>query len=78
VHVQAEEDKVKNAAFEASNPDFCKEFSDDMRKRDAQREQKEASSSAQKLKGNRYTRLTTLTVALPLAELALLITCSVS
>jgi hypothetical protein len=44
---------VKNAAFEASNPDFCKEFSDDMRKRDAQREQKEASANAQKLKGNR-------------------------
>lgn len=65
VHVQAEEDKVKNAAFEASNPDFCKEFSDDMRKRDAQREQKEASANAQKLKGNRYTvnALTTVTAA---------------
>ncbi|KAG5186749.1 hypothetical protein JKP88DRAFT_308946 [Tribonema minus] len=51
---EAEEDAKRNAAFEASNPDFCREFSEDAQARQRAREKRANTANSLRLKGNRY------------------------
>jgi tetratricopeptide (TPR) repeat protein len=63
---QAAEDDAANAVFEQNNPDFCKQFTDDMDKRKKSTEKKQESSNALKLKGNSKFKMKKYEEALPL------------
>lgn len=52
--------------FEQNNPDFCKQFTDDMESRRKKSAKKQESSNALKLKGNRQFKAKKYEEALPL------------
>lgn len=49
-----EEERVKNEAFEKSNPDFCTQFMDDLEERNKASEKKKQNATALRLKGNKF------------------------
>lgn len=51
---QAEMERIKNEEFEENNPEFCTNFVEDMKSRDAANKKKQDSADISRLKGNRY------------------------
>lgn len=51
---EAEEEKRRNEEFEKNNPDFCKQFMDDMNERKKGTQKKQEIADSCRLKGNKY------------------------